>query len=486
MASLRELITRGLRTVVRAVEGEPRPGPYNLPYTGGWLPDGAPNNWWQCGYDPMPIGSRSAMVEACVSAYSQTIAMCPGDHWRKKAKGGRERVDNSALSRILRIPNAYQTISDFLLNAVRQLYLDGNAYALALRNDRYEITELHLMDSRQCKPVIAQTGDVFYRLAGNAVIENELLEEYPLLVPQRDVLHIRLHADRRYPFPLWGQTPLLSAASDMTITDAVINQQVQFYMNQARPAAVISTDMDLDHDQVQALQDRWDERSKGMAQGKTPVLTHGLKVMPWSVGGRDAQLAELLKYSKENIALVFRVPLAVLGLGGATFGSTESLMQFWISTGLGFALNHVEQSFDRLFQLKGQPNEYTEFSTEALLRSAMKDRIEALKEGVMGGIYSPNEARNREDLDSVPFGDSPRVQQQVVPLEAAAGIVPGASGGATGPHPPPAPPAAGQPSAAPIDLKPPSQPQQKMHDDDVRREVQRIRDAAARAARRYS
>jgi HK97 family phage portal protein len=304
------------------------------------------------------------------------------------------------------------------------------------------------------------------------------------LVPQRDVLHIRLHADRRYPFPLWGQTPLLSAVSDMSITDAITAQQIQFYLNQARPSAVITTDLDLDHDQVQALQDRWDERSKLIGQGKTPVLTHGLKVMPWAVGGRDAQLAELLKFSKENIALVFRIPLAVLGMGGATFGSTEALMQFWISTGLGFALNHVEQAFDRLFQLKGQPDEYTELSTEPLLRSAMKDRIEALKEGVMGGILSPNEARNREDLDSVPYGDSPRVQQQVVPLEAAAGIVPGAPGGVTGPHPPPAPPASGQPPAAAIDLKPP--PSAKVHNVDVQREVRRIFDAAARINRRLN
>jgi HK97 family phage portal protein len=488
MASARQFIARGLRSITRAVEGQVRPGPYTLPLTGGWLPDGAPSNWWQMGMDPIPYGECSAIVEACVSAYSQTIAMCPGDHWRATSKGGRERVKNSALSRILRSPNAYQTISDFLLNAVRQLYIDGNAYALALRNDRFEITELHLMQSRLSKPMVNQsTGDVFYRMGGNYVISNQLLEEYPILVPQRDVLHIRLHADRRYPFPLWGISPLLSATSDLMINDAIYGQQINFYLNQARPAAVISTDMDLDHDQVQALQDRWDERAKGMAQGKTPVLTHGLKVMPWSVGGRDAQLAELLKFSKENIALVFRVPLAVLGLGGATFGSTEALMQFWVSTGLGFALNHVEQAFDRLFQLKGQPDEYTEFSTAVLLRSAMKDRIEALKEGVMGGIYSPNEARNLEDLDSVPYGDSPRVQQQVVPLEAAAGIVPGGPGGASGPHPPPAPPAAGQPPALPVDLnkpKPPSPP--KAYDDDVKRGIRRIHDAAARATRRLT
>ena len=155
-------------------------------------------------------------------------------------------------------------------------------------------------------------------------------------------------------------------------------------------------------------------------------------------------------------------------------------MQFWIAAGLGFVLNHIEQGFDRLFQLKGQPDEYTELSTEVLLRSAMKDRIEALKEGVMGGIYSPNDARLKEGLDKVPFGDEPRLQQQVVPLSAAQHIVPGAP---TGPHPPPAPPAGGQPSAAPIAIKP--QPQ-KFYDDDVRREIQRINASAARAGRRFS
>jgi hypothetical protein len=139
--------------------------------------------------------------------------------------------------------------------------------------------------------------------------------------------------------------------------------------------------------------------------------------------------------------------------------------------------------FDRLFQLKGWPKEYTELSTQPLLRSAMKDRIEALKEGVMGGIYSPNEARNLEDLDSVPYGDSPRVQQQVVPLEAAAGIVPGAPG-ATGPHSPAAPPASGQPPAAAVPLKPSSS--KVDHYDDaaaVERERRRIFAAAARVYR---
>jgi hypothetical protein len=80
------------------------------------------------------------------AGYAQTVAMCQGDHWRSNDRGGRDRVTNSALSRILRKPNSYQSISDFMLNTTRSLYLDGNAYALALRNDRFEVAELHLMN----------------------------------------------------------------------------------------------------------------------------------------------------------------------------------------------------------------------------------------------------------------------------------------------------------------------------------------------------
>jgi HK97 family phage portal protein len=415
------------------------------------------------------------MVEACVSAYSQTVAMCPGDHWKLNDKGGRDRITTSAVSRILRKPNAYQTMSDFMLNTTRQLYLDGNAYALALRNDRYEVSELHLMDSTLCAPQLAYNGDVFYRLQGNSVIAQQVEDPF-LMVPQRDVLHIRLHADRtrRYPFPLWGQSPLLAALSDIGLGDAINNQQLQFYANQARPSAVIQTDMTLDKDQVQELRDRWDEQSRGINQGKTPILTHGLKVSPWSAPPKDAQIAEIMKIAETHIALVFRIPLPVLGLGTShTFRSTETLMRFWIATGLGFVLNHIEEAFGLLFRLSGQPDEYVEFNTAALLRSDFKDRLTAMKEAVLGGIYAPNEARNIEGLDDVPFGDEPRVQQQQVPLSAAGKIPPV-------PGPPSAPPA-----PAPALTTPTQTPPQKMGHDDIQRAVQRVLSNVAAANRRF-
>jgi HK97 family phage portal protein len=327
MPTVRSLVTRVLSPLIRAVEGQPRPGPYYLPITGGWLPDGIPLNWWQHGYSPVS-GGRLAIIEACISAYSQTCAMLPGDHWKANDRGGRDRVKTSALSRILRAPNAYQSPSDFLLNAVRSLYLTGNAYALAIRNDRWEIDELHLMDPSQSSPAVVRSnndaaGNIFYRLGGNEVIEAQL-GITQLMVPARDVLHIRLHSNRRYPSPLLGETPLAAAFGDIASYEAIRGQQDQFFRNQARPSAVLSTDLNLDRDQVQALRDRWNEQAKGLSAGGTPILTSGLKVYPWSTtASKDLQVAELLKLANENIALVFRIPLAILGLGGAPLGATE-------------------------------------------------------------------------------------------------------------------------------------------------------------------
>ncbi len=399
----------------------------------------------------------------------------PGDHWRLNDKGGRDRVTTSALSRLLRHPNDYQSNSDFMLNATRSLYLEGNAYALALRNSRFEIDELHLMDPLLSYPRLGENGEIFYQLFGNQVVERRFGGE-PLIIPQRDVLHIRLHTVKhRWPVPLVGESPIVAAYPDIGVNAAIARQQLGYYLNEARPSAVISTDLELKREQRDELRAEWNEQSRKLHQGGTPILTAGLKVMPWAVGSKDAATAEMMKLSNEHIALAFRIPLQILGIGGTPYGSTEQLMQSWKSSGLGFALNHIEEAIGLLFGLKGQPDEYVEFDTAALLRSAMKDRIDSLARGVQGGIFSPNEARNSEGFDSVAFGDEPRVQQQVVPLSQV-GKIPAAPAPAA---PPPAPDGGASPAPEP---KPPAP--QKGYRDDIDREVRNLFASADRSERR--
>jgi HK97 family phage portal protein len=432
-------------SVVKAAEGEYRPGPYYLPVSDGWLSAEVGQYWnfWQKGYDVQSM-PNSALVEACVSAYAQTIAMCPGDHWRKKENKGRERVTNSALARILREPNDYETISDHMLNTTRYLYTAGNSYALALRNSRFEIESLHLMDPDMSRPAVDTTGAIWYYLDGNPVLKK--IFDFPALVPARDVLHIKLHSSDYD--KLLGVSPLQAAAADIAASGAMTAQQLTFYSNMARPSSILTTDAILTKEQLDILRASWNEQTRGVNIGGTTILGGGLKPMTLQTTPKDAQLADILKMSQQNIALAFRIPLQMLGIGGIS-GSTEELMNNWLAGSLGFALNHIEEAFGRKFGLKGVPDEYLEFNTEALLRSAFKERIEAYTRAVQGGFVSPNEARDAFELEPVEYGDEPRVQQQLVPLSAAAKIEDPVSTTPIAPTPGPDSPPSAPPAAAP-------------------------------------
>jgi HK97 family phage portal protein len=403
--------------------------------TGGYVPPAWPVNFWQLGYDPIRAGG-GAIVYSCIACYSQTAAMCPPTHWRSTGDGGRERVTTSALSRVMLRPNAYQSGSDFVLNLVGALYTDGNAYAYATRNNRYEVAELHLMDSASSGAYVASNGEVFYSIAGNPVVEQMLTKEAAKSIPARDVLHLKL--DARGGNPLKGEPPLTNAMMDIAASNSMVRQALDFSTNAAKPSGVLTTDQPLEDWQNKEIRQMWEELTSGANTGRTPILSSGLKWQQVSQPPRDAQLAELLQISDGRIATAYRIPLPLLSLWGAQVqAGGEDLMRFWVSSAFGFALNHVEDGIGRFFGLGGWPQEYLEFDTAALLRSSQLNRIEALARGVQGGIYSPNEARALEDLPAAEDGDSPRVQQQVVPLEAWSQAPPQSPR----PDAPPAPPA---------------------------------------------
>ena len=201
---------RSLESGTPGVEGQPKPGPW-LITTGqqqGWLPaEWGFHQLLADGPRPARRGGGSAIVEACVAAYAQTIAMCPGDHWRALPNGGRERVTTSALSRILRRPNDYQSRSDFLLKLAADLYRDGNTYALAQRNDRFEVAALHPFDPKQSRPMVAaerrdllragrqqRRGAAIRRQRQSRRLFGLTTSGTGIIAPARDVFHVKLEA----------------------------------------------------------------------------------------------------------------------------------------------------------------------------------------------------------------------------------------------------------------------------------------------------
>jgi HK97 family phage portal protein len=368
-----------------------------------------PWQFWQKGLDTEPrrYSGSVAAAEGGVDAYAQSVAQLAPGHWRRMPDGGKERVTTSALSRLMRNPNSYQTWSDMMNFLARQLVSHGNCFAAAIRNDRFEITQLHPIAVGNCHYYVEpETKELFYFVNAPDLVEGE--SRYVL--PARDVLHIRLYTPHH---PLQGVSPLTYAAMAMSASTALSGHMAQFFNNMARPSFILSTDENLKLDQIKQLRTAWEEQSTKMASGGVPILANGLKAQPLGLNSQDAQLVEAFKMTVEDIGRALRIPLPMLGVA-TTYASTEELLSFWLSSGLGFLVNHIEAAFDKFFGLPA--DEFVELDTDVLLRVDLKSRIEALVRGVQGGIYTINEARRVEDKPKVEGGDVPYLQQQMVPI----------------------------------------------------------------------
>jgi HK97 family phage portal protein len=329
-------------------------------------------------------------------------------HIETLENNGTRRITTSALSRILRNPNYYQHGSDFKLNLVFSLLSTGNAYAFAIRNDRSEVDSLHLMPSYGTQPFIDPDDQaVFYGL-GN----NPMLGDISVMIPARDVLHIRLYTPNH---PLIGVSPVRYATTATGINNSISRNQAAFFNNMSRPSGVLSTDEKLSKEQMTALREAWYEKSRGLNSGDVPILSWGLRWQPFSITSEDAQLIDAYRMSIEDIARVFNVPLMLIGdYQKATYNNSETLMRHWLAQGLGFLLEHIEKSMGKFFRLPA--NEMVNFDVNNLLRTDFETRVSGYGKAIQSGLYSPNEARALEGLPAVEYGDEPRVQAQVVPL----------------------------------------------------------------------
>ncbi len=374
---------------------------------GGWVNVSAPWNFWQM--DLNVDGGNNNVVYSCVQAYAQTIAQLPAKHRRELPEGGYDIIKTSALHRVLRKPNAYQTRSDFLLNLIHSLKFRGSAYAFAVRNNKFEISELHLLNPDKIHPLVSPDGSVFYHVSPDAISG----APGAMLLPARDVLHVRLHCPHD---PLIGVTPIYAAALSVAANNSMMGHTAQFFEQMSRPSGVLTTDEKLTADQTKQLRERWEEHSKGLNSGKVPILGWGIKWQPLSITSTDAQMIDQMKFSVEEIARAFRIPLPLIGVtDGATYNNVFNLLTFWKASGLGFVIEHIEQAIADLFRLPD--GQEVHLDTDNLLRTDMQTRVDALTKGITGGLYAPNEARKKEGLKPVEGGDMPRVQQQMVPLD---------------------------------------------------------------------
>jgi HK97 family phage portal protein len=356
-------------------------------------------------------------VYACTSTIADDISKLPLKLRERDENGIAFWREDHWASRLFKKPNAHQTRLQFLQQYAICKLLTGNVYVIFARDDRFVPVAMYILDPRGVTPYISDAGEVYYQItnaAGNTNTVATVSQDQPL-IPATDILHDRMMSVYH---PLIGVSPLFAAAAAAQAGNSIIQNAKAFFANMARASGILTAPGKISRETAERLADKWRNNFTQGNIGQVAVLGDGMKWEPMTVNAADAQLIEILRWTIEDVARNYRVPLFMLGdLTKVSYRNSEQLARTYYQSTLQWHLESIETAFDKYFGFG--PSHYMEFDLDELFRTEMDTRFQAYQTAIGAGIMSINEARARENLGPVEGGEEPRVQMQYVPLSQA-------------------------------------------------------------------
>ena len=345
------------------------------------------------------IGSTA--VWACVRVISESLATLPLSVYERMDRGRELRRGHPLYSILHDAPNIRQTAVEFREQMLASLLLYGNSYSLI---ERWPSGRVRYLFPLRADRVTVRT---------DVTTDNEpipgLIYQYQsgsktLNYPADQILHVRgLSSDG-----LVGLSPITVHRQAVEVEQAEREFAGRFFGNNARPGGILKTQGRLSADAATRLKASWESVHRGLGNAhRVAVLEEGMDWVPMSMPLNDAQFIEQRRFSLEEIARIFRVPLHMVGdLSRATFSNIEhQSIEFVTNTIRPWAVR-LEQSINNaLFFPSEVGTFYAEHSLDALLRGDVASRYAAYAIGRQWGWYSANDVRERENLNPITGGD---------------------------------------------------------------------------------
>ncbi|WP_316228362.1 MULTISPECIES: phage portal protein [unclassified Bradyrhizobium] len=337
--------------------------------------------------------SSVSTVYACVTIRAKDVARCRPSLRKVGATRDTEPVTDHPVAKLLRRPNRIQTWFEFMLQMHVAFLLRGNAYAVILRDDSGRPQQLLPVNPDAVLVLESVDGSIFYQVNRVGLFQLAMLRDLPISIPEEDVLHLRGLTFNM----LVGANTIALARDSIGVALGLEQQVARFMANGARPSGVLQTDKTMSADAAQRLRDQWDSFRSGLANvGRTAILEDGLKWNAMQLTGADLQLLEQRKFSREEVALWWSVPLHKLNVPAENARiKLDDAEQGYVNATIMPDLDAWEQKFEQVFDLDAEDLE-VDFDERLLLRAAESVRINNQRLKVMSGLATQNECRAEE------------------------------------------------------------------------------------------
>lgn len=354
-------------------------------------------------------------VFACVTLIASDIGKLRPKLVQDSGNGVWDEVTKgSPFLPVISKPNNYQNRIKFIEAWIVSKLVHGNAYVLKVRDNRQMVIKLYVLNPLRVKVLVAMDGSVYYELQSDPL--STIPDETLFTVPASEIIHdtmVCLH------HPLVGVSPIYACGLAATQGNSILQNSTKFFQNQSRPSGALTAPGSISDETAARLKAAWESNFGGENIGKLAVLGDGLKYEPMYVSATDSQLIEQLKMTAETVCSCFHVPGYKVGVGPMPMNNNvEALDQQYYSQCLQTLIESLELCLDEGL---GLPDHYgVELDLDGLLRMDTATLTSTLKEGVSGGMLSPDEARRKLGYGPVAGGATPYLQQQNFSLAALA------------------------------------------------------------------
>jgi HK97 family phage portal protein len=330
----------------------------------------------------------------------------------KNSQGIWDEVEESPFLGVLRKPNDYQTMIQFVEQWEVSKLLYGNTYVLKEREERRGLVKsLYVLHPRCVNVLVASDGGVYYEINRDDL--SGVTER--VTVPASEIIH-----DKNTPLwhPLVGVSPLYACALSGTMSGKIQENSTNHFTNKSMPGGVLSAPGVIDDVTAARLKANFEENYSGTNIGRVAVLGDGLAFSAMRETAEASQLIEQLQWTVLDVARAFKYPSRKLQVAMPYASNPEAVQVEYLSDCLQY---HLEQFEACMNEGLGLPyNMGVEFDLDGLLRMDTLGRIEASTKAIIGGLSKPNEGRFKENLPPVEGGDQVYLQQQNFSLAALA------------------------------------------------------------------
>lgn len=324
---------------------------------------------------------RLSAVYAATNMISNSVALLPMKIITEE--GGRKKEIQHPLHRVLNLkPNKTYNHFNFFKMLIESVILKGNGYALIIRDENLNVTELQYIDADWVTPMIQPNGDVKYIVNG-----------LPQAVDAINMIHLWTHIDNTFR----GISTLKYADMCLQGTHAAEKHSENFFRSGSALMGILKANAPLTNAQKAQAAESWRLSITNSQGGGVAVLPSGLDFQPIAISPEDSQLLETRKYNVVEIARFFNIsPIKLMDLTNVSYSSLEQTNLSYLQDTILPYTQMLEDEFAlKLFKPSEVGKIKVDFDYSVMVQTDKQTEAEYYTKLLTNGVLTINDVRSK-------------------------------------------------------------------------------------------